>query len=152
MVFSLILFNFSPILAYLPNDPKFSEQKALNDIKITQAWDMTRGSKDVVIAVLDSGVDIAHLDLKNNIWINKGEIPNDGIDNDKNGYVDDVNGWDFVDENNDPNPKFSLNFTEVGLNHGTIISGLIAAQGDNGEGMTGVCPNCKIMPLRVLDN
>ncbi|TSC96056.1 MAG: Peptidase S8 and S53, subtilisin, kexin, sedolisin [Parcubacteria group bacterium Athens1014_10] len=152
MVFSLIFFNLSPILAYLPNDPKFSEQKSLNDIKITQAWDMTRGSEDVVIAVLDSGVDIDHPDLKNNIWVNKGEIFNDGLDNDKNGYIDDVNGYDFVDNSNNPNPVFSSNYTEIGINHGTIISGLIAAQGDNGQGIIGVCPKCKIMPLKVLDN
>ncbi len=151
-IFLLLFYSFSPILAYLPNDPKFNEQGVLSRIKTPQAWDMTKGNEDAIIAVMDSGVEIDHPDLKGNIWVNKEEIPGDGIDNDKDGYIDDVNGWDFVENKNDPSPKFSSDFSEAGINHGTIIAGLIAARGDNGEGIIGVCPRCKIMPLRVLDN
>lgn len=141
-----------------PNDPFYFEQKYLDQMDVPRAWDQTTGSEDVVIAVLDSGVDIDHADLKENIWQNKKEIIGDGIDNDKNGYVDDINGWDLVLNNNDPRPDFEDGCIEkktcsrAGVNHGTIIAGLIAARGNNGEGVAGISWRSKIMPLRVLDS
>nr|HPN81576.1 S8 family serine peptidase [bacterium] len=91
-------------LAYTPSDPMFSFQPYLEQIEIESAWEEAKG-RDVVVAVLDSGIDISHPDLAFNIWTNSDEKPGDGIDNDNNGYVDDVNGWDFVLNLPDPRPK-----------------------------------------------
>ena len=112
------------------------------DIDAPEAWDITTGSSSVVVAVIDSGVDYNHPDLTDNIWNNQGEIAGNGIDDDGNGYVDDIRGWDFVD--NDNNPIDSPG-------HGTHVAGTIAAVGNNVEGVTGVCWTVKIMPLRFLD-
>ena len=138
---------------YLPNDPLYLEEWFLKRIRAPQAWDLTRGgSSSVVVAVLDTGVDINHPDLKDNIWVNKKEIPDDGLDNDNNGYVDDVYGWDFISGTNDPRPRIPLIYNEGGVEHGTIIAGLIAAVGDNAKGIVGLSYQSKIMPLRVLDS
>lgn len=143
-----------PVFAYLPTDPDYaSEQWYLQKIKASQAWDFTRGSEDIVVAVLDSGVNIDHPDLQANIWLNIDEIPNDGIDNDGNGYIDDVHGWDFVARDNDPQPDFlNVDYNEAGVNHGTIIAGILGAQGDNGKGIAGVTWHSKIMALRILNS
>ncbi len=147
----------------IPNDPLFPQQWALQntgqdhpiadpppstakglagaDIHATTAWDTQKGN--VIVAVLDSGVDITHPDLAGNIWVNPGEIPGNGIDDDGNGYVDDVNGWDFASNDNSPTPG-----TETGHEHGTHVAGIIAAVQNNAVGVSGVCPACKIMPLR----
>ena len=107
-------------------------------------------SKNVVIAIIDSGVQIDHPDLRNNIWRNEDEIPDNNIDDDKNGFIDDFNGWDFVNNVADPEPKFNEGFTEAGILHGTIVAGIAAASGNNATGITGVTWNAKIMPLKVL--
>jgi len=112
------------------------------DIDGPEAWDLTTGSSGVVIAVLDSGVAHTHPDLADNIWSNSGEIAGNGIDDDGNGYVDDVCGWDFVDNDNDPTDPYG---------HGTHVAGTIAAMGDNGTGTVGVCWTARIMPLRFLN-
>ena len=113
------------------------------DIDAPEAWDITTGSDNVVIAVIDSGVAYDHPDLKDNIWTNPGETScTDGIDNDGNGYVDDCKGWDFVGNDNAP---YDFN------GHGTHISGTIAAKGNNGLGVVGVNWNVRIMPIRTLD-
>jgi subtilisin family serine protease len=138
--------------AVYPNDPSFPQQYALHnigqsgglvdaDIDAPEAWSVSTGSHTVIVAVLDTGIDIYHPDLAANIWVNPGEIAGDGIDNDGNGYVDDVRGWDFVDEDNDPR---CTNF------HGTHVAGIIGAVGNNGLGVSGVAWNVQLMPLRFL--
>ncbi len=112
------------------------------DIDAAEAWDITTGSSSIVIAVIDSGIDYNHPDLINNIWINEDEVPGNGIDDDANGYIDDVRGWNFTDDNNDP---LDSNF------HGTHVSGVIAGQGNNSTGTSGVCWTVKIMALKFLD-
>ncbi len=131
------------------NDPFFEEQTYLHHIGAPEAWNHSLGFEGVIVAVIDSGVDIRHPDLRDNIWRNVREIPGDGIDNDGNGYIDDVHGWDFVDSDNDPRPTPSPGDL-VGTNHGTVSAGIIAARGDNGIGISGVTWQTTIMPLRAL--
>ena len=152
-VFLLLVIFARPVLAsVIPNDPDFSLEWYLPMIKAPQAWSYGTGSSDVVVAVIDSGVDIYHPDLVNNIWRNIKEIPGDKIDNDKNGYVDDINGWDFVTNSSDPLPKISNdNYQVISVNHGTMVSGIIAAQGDNNFGIAGINWHAKIMPLRIVN-
>ena len=113
------------------------------DIDATDAWDLTTGSRDVVIGVIDSGVDITHPDLAANIWVNPGETPNNGVDDDGNGFIDDVNGWDFYDDDNSPND---------GNGHGTHVAGTIGAVGNNNLGIAGVNWQVSLLPLRFLGN
>jgi len=137
-----------------PNDPRYSDLWGLNnigqtggaadaDIGAPEAWDVSIGSSNVVVAVIDSGVDYNHADLKANMWINAGEKPGDGKDNDGNGYIDDVYGYDFY--NNDANPMDDHS-------HGTHCSGTIAAVGNNGIGVVGVNWAAKIMALKFLSS
>ena len=113
------------------------------DIDAPEAWDLQTGSGEIVIGVIDSGIDYTHPDLANNIWTNPGEIPGNGIDDDENGYIDDVHGWDFVDD--DPDPM-------DGNGHGTHVAGTIAAAGNNEIGISGVSWNANLMALRFLNN
>jgi subtilisin family serine protease len=138
-----------------PNDPNYSKQYAHNntgqtggtpgaDMNVLEAWQKTRGSKSTVVALLDTNIDINHPDIAPNVWTNTGEIPNNKIDDDKNGYVDDVHGWNFMENSNRP---------EDGTGeHGTHTAGIIAAVADNGEGVAGVAPGVQLMPLPILDN
>ncbi|MEE8599353.1 MAG: S8 family serine peptidase, partial [Dehalococcoidales bacterium] len=133
--------------ATTPDDTFFSDLWGLNnagdtDIDAPEAWDITQGNSNVVVAVLDSGVDYNHPDLFNNMWTNSGEIAGNGLDDDGNGKIDDVRGWDFVDDDNDPIDSDD---------HGTHVAGTIAAVGNNGTGITGVSWSAQIMPLRFLD-
>nr|MDJ0728091.1 S8 family peptidase [Prochloraceae cyanobacterium] len=109
-------------------------------VKAPEVWAGGYTGQNVVVAVLDTGVDYNHSDLANNIWTNTGEIAGDGIDNDLNGYVDDVIGWDFAYNDNNPNDIQS---------HGTHVAGTIAGL-NNGIGITGVAYNAQIMPVKVL--
>lgn len=139
--------------SYSTNDPFYSEQWYFEKIQAAQAWDLVRGGReDVTIAILDSGVDIDHPDLKPNIWLNQKETIADRIDNDNNGYVDDINGWDFVDNIANPRPKLLPSYISAGIHHGTVVAGIAAASGDNNQGIVGLSWKVKIMPLRVLNN
>lgn len=111
------------------------------DIDLSEAWEITQGSDNVIVGVIDTGIDITHPDLINNIWINQKEQDNDE-DDDYNGYNDDLNGWDFVNEDNS---VFDLSASDE---HGTHISGIIAGNGN----IKGVAPNIKIMPLKALEH
>jgi subtilisin family serine protease len=131
-----------------PNDPRISEQYALDAIKAYEAWDITTGGKnangdDVVIAILDTGFDTKHEDLKESLYTNKGEIPGDNLDNDGNGYKDDINGWNVG--NNSPI------FTST-LNHGSEVMGAVAAKPNNGKGVSGVLWNPKVMIIQIQLN
>ncbi|MBC7362390.1 MAG: S8 family serine peptidase [Candidatus Aminicenantes bacterium] len=145
------------IMETIPNDPYFPLQWALRntgqtggkpgaDIKATFAWDIFTGSQDVVVAVIDTGIDYNHVDLFQNIWINTDEIPNNGIDDDNNGFTDDYKGWNFVSNNNDP---MDDNYPYY---HGTHVAGIVGAKGNNVTGVSGVNWNVKIMPLKAADS
>ena len=130
-----------------PNDPEFPDQYAHQLIQMSDAWDISTGSRDIVVAVLDTGVDVNHPDLKDNIWVNKGEIPNNDIDDDNNGYIDDVSGWNFEEDTNNVIPD-GIDYYSI-MGHGTQVSGVIAAVGDNNIGVCGVNWHSSIMVLRL---
>ncbi|MGH7491237.1 MAG: S8 family serine peptidase [bacterium] len=135
-----------------PNDSLFSRQQYLPQIKAPAAWDIARGDSSVVIAIIDSGTDWQHPDLAANIWKNEDEII-DGIDNDDNGFIDDVRGWDFVDQPLNPFPGEDAatpdNDPMDFAGHGTGVAGVAAAATNNGRGIAALSWNVKIMPLRV---
>ena len=146
--------------SYTPNDPMLPQQWAIQKMQVTQAWDiMPGGIPEIIIGIVDSGVKWNHPDLQANMWINEAELPGitinwengtitggDGIDNDGNGYIDDILGWDFAP--NSPsiknNPYQSLN----GSTHGTHVAGCAAAVGDNGVGIAGPAYNVKILATK----
>lgn len=135
-------------------DPLFAKQWGMLDIGVTDAWKKTKGNEEVVVAVIDTGVDYTHEDLLPNLWRNSAEIPNNGIDDDGNGYVDDEIGWDFVSNDNKPYDlamdPIDILFKGGNPGHGTHCAGNVAARGDNGKGVAGVAPNVKIMSLRFI--
>jgi len=136
----------------VPTDKYYENQWYLKKINAPRAWNIINETPEVVIAIIDSGVQIDHPDLKDNIWVNKGEIPGNGIDDDGNGYIDDINGWDFVNNVSSPEPKFKDGYTSDGILHGTIVAGVVAASGNNNKGISGVTWKAQIMPLKVLDD
>jgi subtilisin family serine protease len=145
-------YNYLYKSSLIPSDVYFSNQNYLQEINATNAWNTTTGSKDIVIAIIDSGVDIDHPDLKNNIYINTREIPNNGLDDDENGFTDDVSGWDFITNSNDPQPKIEPDYSTTAVSHGTVVAGIAAAEGGNKIGIAGVSWKTKILPLRVLNS
>ncbi|MBT4121087.1 MAG: S8 family serine peptidase [Candidatus Magasanikbacteria bacterium] len=142
-------------LALEPNDP-FVYQWAYKDIGLYEAWDYTVGSDEVIVAIIDNGFDSFHPDLRDNLWINNDEIKNNGLDDDDNGYIDDVYGWNFADDNNDPRPKVdNLDESEISkqiFSHGTMVAGLIGARGDNKKDGVGINWRVKLMNIKVLGN
>jgi thermitase len=130
-----------------PNDPLLSYEWGLTSIRAPEAWDVTTGSPQVTVAVVDTGIDASHPDLSPNLWTNPGESGSgreaNGRDDDANGRIDDVHGWDFVDSDAQP---------QDGNGHGTHVSGTIAARGNDANGVAGVSWSAGIMPLRVLDD
>lgn len=150
-------YNYLDAANLIPNDAQFNELWAMNntgqtggtpdaDIDAVEAWNITTGDSDLVIAVIDSGLDMGHEDIAANLWTNPGEIPGNGVDDDNNGYVDDVHGWDFSDDDNDPAPAGG-----GCLGHGTHTAGTVGAVGNNGVGVTGVNWNVKLMPIKAFE-
>ena len=140
------------------NDPLFYEQWSLNnsgiypiehpgipdaDIDMEEAWDIENGSDEIIIGILDSGFNLNHPDFSGRIWKNQNEIPNNNLDDDGNGYVDDYNGWNFAYDNNYPQDD---------LGHGTNIATIIGANSNNEYGYAGIDWNCKIMNVKILDS
>ena len=111
------------------------------DIDAAEAWDITTGDANFVIAIIDTGTQWSHADLDGNIWSNPGEIPGNGQDDDNNGYVDDIRGWDFYGSDNNPDDEDG---------HGSHTAGTVGAEGNNGIGVAGVTWQCKLVPLRFL--
>jgi alpha-tubulin suppressor-like RCC1 family protein/subtilisin family serine protease len=154
----------------LPNDPRFPEMWNLKntgqpgvedtragvagiDIKAEGAWDITTGSRNVVVGVIDSGFDLTHADLQPNVWTNPGEVPSNNTDDDGNGLVDDVHGWDFFHDDStifDRAPGAPA--TDETDFHGTHVAGIVGAAGNNGTGVAGVNWQVSLMSLKVLGN
>ena len=148
---------FLQLDATIPNDASFDELWGMHnsgqqiggasgtvdaDIDASEAWDITTGSHQIVVGVIDTGVDYNHQDLAGNIWTNLGEIADNNLDDDGNGYIDDIHGWDWVNDDNDP-------MDDSG--HGSHCSGTIGAVGGNATGVVGVNWNVQIMGLKFLD-
>ena len=143
--------------SFVPNDPHYYKQWGLKndgtftlstaiagaDIDMESAWEIEQGSPDVTVAIIDSGVRLQHPDWGERLWVNSGEIAGNGIDDDSNGFIDDVQGWDFANNDNDPTDD---------QGHGTNVTSIVAAAGDNGVGFTGVDLNCKAMVIKALNS
>ncbi|MEX2185151.1 MAG: S8 family peptidase [Pirellulales bacterium] len=140
------------VLQATPNDTSFGTLYGLHntgqsggtadaDIDAPEAWNLTTGSSSVVAGIIDTGIDYTHPDLVGNMWTNPGEIAGNGIDDDGNGFVDDVHGYDFYNEDGDPMDDNS---------HGTHVAGTVGATGDNGQGVVGVAWNVKLMALKFM--
>lgn len=112
------------------------------DIQAEEAWKITRGSKAIKVAILDTGVDFQHEDLRNNIAINTAEIPGNGLDDDGNGWVDDIHGWNFVEHHADPQDDNG---------HGSFCSAIIGSDWDNGKGSKGINQEVSLLPVKILD-
>lgn len=138
--------NYIVTLASTPNDPDYlnGNQYGLNKINAPAVWDMNIDGSDIIVAVIDSGIKLDHPDLTANIWTNPGETSGNGIDDDNNGFADDVHGWNFyISSKGNNNPT-----DENG--HGTHVSGIISAVTDNGEGVASLARNVKILPIKAF--
>src|SRR3990167_4418343 len=152
VLFCFLVASALPVQAFTPDDEYLQEQWYLENIGAYDAWDTHTGDGSVVVAVLDTGIDLDHPDLEENIWVNAGEVAGDGIDNDGNGYIDDLNGYDFIDDDGTPIPNQDEAFDEGAVSHGTVIAGIIGAVGDNDEGIAGIVWDVQLMSVRILDN
>ena len=134
-------------LDYTPNDPSYSTQQwYLNKINAALAWNFFHGNSNVAVAVVDNAVQISHTDLLSNIWVNPNEIPSNGIDDDNNGFVDDMQGYDVADNDNNPAPPNTT------YDHGTHCAGLVAARTDNNTGIAAIGFNLKIIAVKASSN
>ena len=124
-----------------PSDPLYSQLWGMAKINAPAAWDTNTGSSDILVAVSDTGMDYTHPDLTANVWTNPGEIPGNGKDDDGNGYIDDVHGWDFANNDSDPMDDHG---------HGTHVSGTIGAAANNGVGVAGINWHVKIQAVKFL--
>ena len=132
--------------AVAPNDPQFSEMSHLRHVNMPDAWDIVKASDgNVIIGIVDGGVDWEHTDLVDNVWRNTNEADN-GIDDDQNGFVDDLRGWNFPDNSNDPK---GLSRTPFNGEHGTMVAGVAAAVTDNNMGISGASWNARFMPINA---
>ncbi len=138
--------------AELPDDPAWDQQWSLAHIGFPAAWNVTTGSEEVVIAVVDSGVFLGHPDLAAKLWVNSDEIPGNWLDDDANGVVDDVNGWHFFQQWT-PSGYVPAGNADLGddLGHGTHVAGIAAAASNNGVGIAGIASGARVMPVKVLD-
>ena len=136
----------------ITNDPVIKKKWGLSHIDAYRAWALSKGNRRIVVAVIDTGMDLHHEDLKGNLWTNSGETGKDiwgkdkrtnKIDDDKNGYADDVHGWNFVHKNHDLKDRHG---------HGTHIAGIIGAVGNNGKGVSGVAPRVRLMTIKYYEN
>jgi subtilisin family serine protease len=134
--------NYYRYLRVVPDDPRFDELYGLVRINAPAAWETTTDCRPAPIALVDAGADWTHPDLAANIWTNPGEVEGNGVDDDGNGFVDDIRGWDFVSGDNDPVDANS---------HGTHVAGTLAAAGNNARGVAGVCWQANVMVLRAFD-
>ena len=135
-----------------PNDPNYEDQWNLSVLNMLQAWGIEQGKPQVTVAVVDSGIATRHPEFRSQLWENVGEIPRNGIDDDGNGYIDDKNGWDFSDAPTLPGSGDWMvrdNDPEDETGHGTHVAGIIAAKVNNGLGIAGIAPYCRLMPLRA---
>ncbi|MFO0808424.1 MAG: S8 family serine peptidase [Gemmataceae bacterium] len=124
-----------------PNDPNYPQQYGLPRISAPTAWNVTTGTGNTVVGMIDSGIDYSHIDLAANMWHNPGEVPGDRLDNDGNGYVDDYYGYDFANNDSDPIDDFG---------HGTHTAGIVGAVGNNSIGVTGMNWKVQLMALKFL--
>jgi len=145
--------NYIYTLAAVPNDPEFGAQWSLRntgqaggtpgaDIDAVAAWDVTTGSDEVIVAILDTGIDAAHPDLAPNLYTNPGEIAGNALDDDRNGFIDDVHGWDFGGADADPADTYG---------HGTEMAGVIGAVGDDSTGVAGIAWSVRLLPVKIAD-
>lgn len=133
--------NFVYTASVIPNDTNYSSLYGMGIIDAPEAWETNTGSADIVVAVIDTGIDYTHPDLAANMWRNSGEKPGNGVDDDGNGYIDDIYGYDFHNDDSDP---FDDN------DHGTHCAGTIGAVGNNSRGVVGVSWNVSLMGLKFL--
>lgn len=125
----------------IPDDPDFPDQWAPPTVSATSAWSVSVGARSIIVAVLDSGVDLSHPDLVDNLWSNPRDVAGNGVDDEGNSFIDDVRGWNFVDGDNDIQDRYG---------HGTHVSGIIGATGNNGVGVAGLNWRVSIMALKIL--
>ncbi|AEN74039.1 Thermitase [Rhodothermus marinus SG0.5JP17-172] len=131
----------------VPNDSLYPQMTHLPHIQAPEAWDVVKGEQgDVVIAIVDGGTDWRHPDLIDNVWTNPGEIPDNGVDDDGNGFVDDVHGWNFANDTPDPS---GLSATPLNAAHGTQVAGVAAAVTNNNRGVSGSSWNARFMPINA---
>ncbi len=151
-ILGLLLLPTQKVFAQFPNDPQ-ALQWAYATADVYRAWEQTSGAPGVVVAIIDNGFDEEHPDLKDALWLNTDEVPNNGRDDDANGYVDDIHGWSFVkrDTEIDTQSDTDENSEHLVINHATVVAGIIGAAGNNKQYGVGIAYGAKLMNLQVVD-